>query len=335
MKAIQMTETGGPGVLKLVEVPDPTPGPGQVLIRVQSAAVNFLDVIRRKGDPYPDPTRMPFIPGAEVAGTVEALGEGVEGPAVGTPVFAVVGEYTEGGYAELAVANSYSVIPVPEGVELDSAAGLLIVGLSATVLLTEVAGVTEASTVFIPAAAGGLGSFAVQISKALGATVIAGAGSEGKRQVALGLGADHAIDYRQTDWPARVRELTDGKGADVVLETLGPGHLPQSMAALAPFGKLVVYGAVNGLDAAKIDGPALYPLIYDPAPSQSLIGFNVGTWFVDRPEAVVGAMGKLVGWVADGTVKGLVSTTLPLADASEAHRMLEAGTSTGKIILKP
>src|SRR6266540_2859168 len=176
MNAIQMTETGGHEVLRLVEIPDPTPGPGEILIKVESAAVNFSDVARRRGDPFDLPTPLPFTPGIEVAGTVVALGEGVEGPLVGSAVFGTAGPYANGGYAELAVAQQANVIPAPAGMDPDVAASLLAVGLTAMLMLTEVGQVGASSTVFIPAAAGGLGSYAVQIAKALGAAkIIAGA----------------------------------------------------------------------------------------------------------------------------------------------------------------
>lgn len=336
MKAIQMTETGTPNVLRYVDVPDPIPAAGEVVIRVQSAAVNFADVIRRRGDRYPEPTPLPFTPGIEVAGTIAGVGDGVAGFEIGTPVFGTVGPYSNGGYAELALAQQATVIPLPPGVDPDLAAGLLAVGLTATLILTEAANLTEGESVFIPAAAGGVGTYAVQVAKALGATtIIAGASTPAKREIALAHGAHHAIDYRQQDWPDQVRELTDGKGVDVALEMIGPTHLPTTLAALAPFGRLVAYGAVAGMSGQHLDGDALTPLIYDPAPGQSLTGFNLGIWFALRPEAAIGAMGRLMGWVAEGQVTGPAIQTLPLAEAAEAHRLLESGSSTGKLILKP
>ncbi|NKY59007.1 quinone oxidoreductase family protein [Nocardia flavorosea] len=336
MKAILMTETGTADVLKYVEVPDPVPMAGEVVIRVRSASVNFADVARRRGDRYPEPTPMPFTPGMEVAGTVAAVGENVAGLEVGTPVFGTVGRYSNGGYAELAVTQQANVIPLPPGIDPDLAAGLPAVGATATLILTEVAGLAEGETVFIPAAAGGVGSFAVQIAKALGAkTIIAGASTPEKREIALNQGAHHAIDYRRPDWPEQVRELTEGKGVDVALEMTGPKHLPTTLAALAPFGRLITYGAVTGLEGHHLDGDALTPLIYDPAPGQSLTGFNLGVWFALRPEVTIGALGKLMGWIAEGTITGPPIQTMPLADAAEAHRLLESGSSTGKLILEP
>ncbi|MFE2970261.1 zinc-binding alcohol dehydrogenase family protein [Streptomyces sp. NPDC059340] len=335
MKAIQMTEQGGPEVLRQVELPDPQPGPGQVLIRVESAAVNFSDVMRRRGDVYPVATPSPFVPGAEVAGTVVALGPGVDGPAVGTKVFGSVGADGSGGYAELALAYAPSLIPIPEGLDSDAAAGIVVSGLAATVILTELIELRKGQSVFIPAAAGGVGQYAVQIAKLLGAdTVIAGASTPAKRQIALDLGADHAVDYTQDDWPEEVRELTGGVGVDGALEMSGPARLAQTLRALAPFGRLVVLGSVSGTTEG-LDPAALAPLLYDPAPSQSLIGFNLGIWFEHRLPEAGKALHRLVGWVASGEVRTPATQPLPLAEAAEAHRLLETGQTTGKLILKP
>jgi len=158
MKAIQMSEQGGPEVLQLVELPDPQPGPGEVLIKVDAAAVNFSDLMRRRGDVYPVPTPVPFVPGAEVAGTVAALGDGVEGLGVGTPVFGTVGADASGGYAEYALAYAQSLIPIPDGLDRDAAAGIVVSGLAATVMLNDIAQISGGETVFVPAAAGGVGS---------------------------------------------------------------------------------------------------------------------------------------------------------------------------------
>jgi NADPH2:quinone reductase len=338
MKAIQMTETGGPEVLQLVEIPNPTPAAGELVIKVESAAVNFADVARRRGDPFDQPTPLPFTPGIEVAGTVAALGDGVEGPPVGTAVFAVAGPYANGGYAELAVAQQANVIPTPKGFDPDVAASLLAVGLTATLMLTEVGEVGEGSTVFIPAAAGGLGSYAVQIAKALGAaTIIAGASTAQKRQLALESGADLAVDYRGPGWADEVLELTGGRGVDLALEMTGPEHLGQTARIIAPFGRMVVFGAVAGRANAnaQINGADLDGLLYAPALGTAIVGFNLTSWFMYRLEPTIGALQRLIGWTADGTIAGPPIQTFPLAEAAEVHRLLETGESTGKLILKP
>ena len=335
MKAIQMTTQGGPDVLRLVELPDPQPGPGQVLLKVDAAAVNFSDLMRRRGDVYPVPTPLPFVPGAEVAGTVAALGEGVDGLTVGTPVFGTVGADASGGYAEYAVAYAANLIPIPDGVGADAAAGIVVSGLAATVILHDVAQVAAGETVFVPAAAGGVGSYAVQIARLLGAgTVIGGVGAAAKREIALALGADEAVDYREPGWTERVLDLTEGRGVDVALEMTGPSHLGQALSILAPFGRLINYGAVTG-SVDGLDPAALLPLLYDPAPSQSLIGFNLGVWFEHRPAQAVASLQRLVDWITSDQVRTPTVHPLPLADAAEAHRLMEAGATTGKLVLKP
>jgi NADPH:quinone reductase len=334
MKAIQMTEQGGPEVLQLVELPDPQPGPGEVLIKVDAAAVNFSDLMRRRGDVYPVPTPVPFVPGAEAAGTVAAVGEGVDLP-VGTPVFGTVGPDASGGYAEYALAYAQSLIPIPPGVDADAAAGIVVSGLAATVMLNDIAHISGGETVFIPAAAGGVGSYAVQIAKLLGAgKVIAGAGTPEKRDIALALGADEAVEYRASGWTDGVLELTGGRGVDVALEMNGPSHLGETLGILAPFGTLISYGAVTG-SVEGLDTAKLVPLLYDPAPSQILTGFNLGIWFEHRIEVAIASLQKLVGWIATGELRTPAVHLLPLADAAEAHRLLESGVTTGKVVLKP
>ena len=335
MKAIQMTEQGGPEVLRLLDVPDAVAGPGQVLIRVASASVNFSDVMRRRGDDYPVPTPFPFIPGAEVSGTVVALGDGVDGPAVGSEVFAMVGADGSGGYAELAVAYASNVIPVPDGLDHDRAAGIVVAGVAATLLLTQSLSLSPGQSIFIPAAAGGVGGYAVQIAKLLGASpVIAGASTPEKRKIAADLGADHVIDYTAADWVEQVRDLTGGLGVDAALEMTGAERLAQSLQTLAPFGTLVVFGSVSG-QMGTLDEDAIRPWLYDPAPNQSVVGFNLGPWFESRLPAAIEALQQLVGWVASGQVTVPEPHTYPLADAAEVHRLLEAGATSGKLILKP
>ena len=335
MKAIQMTEQGGPEVLTLVDVPDPVAGPGQILIRVVSASVNFSDVMRRRGDDYPVPTPLPFIPGAEVSGTVVALGDGVDGPAVGTEVFALVGADSSGGYAEFAVAYSANVIPVPVGLDHDTAAGIVVAGLAATLMLTQSLALTTGQSIFIPAAAGGVGSYAVQIAKILGASpVIAGASTAAKRDIAAQFGADHVLDYTASGWVDQIRDLTGGRGVDAALEMTGGARLGQTLRTLAPFGTMIVFGSVSG-NFGTLDQDAIKPWLYDPAPNQSVLGFNLGPWFESKLPTAITALQRLVGWVASGEVTVPVSTTFPLADAAQAHRLLQTGQTTGKLILKP
>ncbi len=335
MNAIQIQSQGTPDVLRFEDVPTPEAGPGQVLIKVEAVAVNYSDVARRNGDVYPFPTPLPFIPGSEVAGTVAALGEGVSGPEAGTPVFALAGQDGSTGYAQYAIANAPGVIPIPSELGMDEACALVVAGSTAVLVLREVARLAPGESVLVQGAAGGVGSYAVQIAKRLGAgTVIAAASTTAKGAAAVELGADHAVDYTQPDWAERVRALTDGRGVDVVLEMTGGRVAAQSLTCLAPFGRVVVYGMASR-KPLELDPATIRTLFYDPALNQSLLSFNLGLFFGLRPEAAVSALQTIVAFVASGQVKVQIGHVLPLSEAAEAHRMLEDRRSTGKIILKP
>ena len=335
MKAIQMQNYGSADVLVYTSLPKPEPGPGQVLIKVESAAVNYSDIMRRSNTPYPFPTPLPFIPGGEVAGTVEQLGEGVTQPSVGTAVFALAGNDGSTGYAQYTLANAVQVIPIPPSISKDEASALVVAGATAMLIVREVAQLQDHESILIPGAGGGVGSYAVQIAKLLGAKVVIGAvSSHAKREAALAAGADYVVNYTQSDWPDRVREITNGRGADVVLEMTGSQVFAQSLNCLAPFGRVVVYGMAS-LQPLQLDQETLIKFFYSPAYNQSLHVFNLGLWFGLRPEVAGKALQDLIGFVASGQIKVPVNQTLPLSRAAEAHRMIEDRRITGKVILKP
>lgn len=335
MQAIRLSRFGGPEVLELVDIDTPVAGPGQILIRVESAAVNFADIMRRRNDAYPFPTPRPFIPGSEVAGTIAALGDGVDGPPVGTPVFAVVGGDGSTGYAQYATADAQQVIPIPDGLTPDEAAGIVIAGSTAMLTLTDQANLRQGDSVLVGGAGGGVGTYAIQIAKSLGAGVVIGAASTpDKRAAALAAGADHVVDPTVADWEHEAREHAGGVGVDVVLEMSGGNTFAEGLSILAPFGRFVVYGIASG-EPGVFTEEAQHQFFYNPSMNQSIHVFNIGLYFGMRPTVAVEAMTNLVGLVASGQIKVQVGDTLPLADASEAHRRIEARESTGKIILKP
>jgi NADPH:quinone reductase len=335
MKAVQIHSYGPPDVLVYRELPTPRPGPGEILIKVESAAVNYSDVMRRSNTTYPFPTPLPFIPGSEVAGSVAALGAGVEGPALGTPVFALVGHDGSTGYAQYALASAAQVIPTPPGLGADEACALVVAGLTALLLLKQVARLQPGERVLVPGAGGGVGSYLVQLAKLMGAgAVIGAASSPAKRALARQLGADHVIDYTEPGWPAQVRELTGGQGVDVLLEMSGGPLFAQSLSCLAPFGRAVVYGMASRAPLA-LDEQTLLGLFYNPSPNQSLHAFNLGLWFGMRPSIASDALRELIGLAATGKIQVPIGQTLPLAQAAEAHRLIEGRHTTGKLILKP
>ncbi len=335
MQAIQLSRFGGPEVLEVVDIDIPVPGPGQILLRVESAAVNFADIMRRRNDAYPFPTPLPFVPGGEVAGTIEALGAGVEGPPPGTPVFAVVGGDGSTGYAQYAVADAQQVIPIPDGLNADEAAGIVIAGTTAMLLLADLAHLAKGESVLVSGAGGGVGTFAIQIAKSLDARVVIGAASTpSKRSAALAAGADHVVDPTVAGWQDDAREHAGGLGVDVVLEMSGGQTFADGLSILAPFGRFVVYGLASGQPGLFSD-EAQNEFFYNPSLNQSLHVFNLGLYFGMRPKIAVKAMTALVGLIANGRVKVQVGETFPLADAAEAHRRIETRRTTGKVILKP
>lgn len=334
MKVARVHEPGA-ARFRIESVATPAPGPGQLLIRVESAGVNFSDVKRRRGDAYPFETAFPFIPGGEIAGSVVAHGPGAEGPAVGTRVFALAGTDGYGGYAQYAVSYAQTAIPIPEGMSFDQASVCLVAGTTAKLVLTEAARLRPGESVLIPAATGGVGSFAVAIARQLDAgKIIAAVGGEEKRARALAIGAHEVVDYALPDWPERVMSLTGGKGVDVACEASGGAVLEQTLRCLGAFGRLVVYGAASGT-SATLSPAALDRLLYAPAPNQSLIGFNIGGWFMRRPAAAGAALSNLMRDVLKGTIALPEITTMPLARAQEAHELIEQRRTSGKLVLKP
>jgi NADPH:quinone reductase len=330
MKAVRLHKHGGPEVLVYEDVPDPEPGPGQILIRVEAVGVNFADTMRRQNSPlYPYPSPPPFTPGGEVAGVVERIGSGVQSPEVGTRVFAFVGVGGSTGYAQFAVADASQAIPIPAGLDAVRACTLLVAGLTAVLTIQESAQLQAGESVLVQAAAGGVGTYAVQLAKLLGAgTVIGAASTPEKRDLARRLGADHVVDYTRDGWSEEVRAITGGRGVDVVLEMIGGSVFRQSLDCLAPFGRCVVYG-LAGPEPGSLQPTELLAL------NQSLVGFYLGIWFEHRPEKAVAALQLLIGHVLTGRIEVQIGRVLPLAQAAEAHRLLEGRATMGKLVLEP
>ena len=315
MRAIQIEQFGGPEVLEVAEVPIPEPGEGEVLIRVRRAGMNYADTHQRTND-YLARYELPLIPGGEVAGVREDTGE------------RVVAMCGLGGYAEYATAPAALTFPIPEGVDDGAALALLIQGLTAWHLYRTSAKVAQGESVVVHAAAGGVGSLAVQLGKPMGAgRVIATASTEEKRALALELGADVAIDASPEGMKERLEEANDGAKVDVVFEMAGGEVFEASLAALAPFGRLVTYG-IASRQPNEVSSGALMRR------SRAVVGF----WLmhcIGRPEMVDEALADLFARVQRGELRVHVGGTYPLADAADAQVDLAERRTMGKLLLDP
>ncbi|HEY2140835.1 MAG TPA: zinc-binding dehydrogenase [Solirubrobacteraceae bacterium] len=315
MRAIQMTEFGGPEVLKLVELPQPQAGPEEVLIRVTRAGLNFADTHTRTNT-YVQKATLPLIPGGEVAGIREDTGE---------RVVALVGT---GGYAEYATAPEQLTFPIPDELDDGTALAIIVQGLTAWHLYRTSGRVAEGESVVVHAAAGGVGSLAVQLGHPLGAgRVIATASSEEKRALALELGADVAIDPAPEGLTERLIEANDGRPVDVVFEMAGGEVFERSYDALAPFGRIVAYGIASQQPNEVATGSLLRH-------SRAVVGFYL-FHCVGREGMFTDALSELFQRAARGELKAVVGQTYPLADAAQAHIDLRERRTTGKLLLDP
>jgi NADPH2:quinone reductase len=322
MKAVQVAEFGDASTLELVDAEVPEPGKGEVRIEVRAAGINFADIMQRRGhyDGGPEP---PYVAGLEVAGVVDAVGEGV-GRSVGDRVVSMVGA---GGYAEYAVGDARSLLDVPEGMSFEEAAGFPVQFLTAHNCLHEWGGLEADETVLIHAAAGGVGTAAVQIADAAGARVIGTASTTEKLETARELGCDVGINYETEDFVERVHEETD-YGVDLVLDGVGGDTTERSLDALAEFGRMVSFGAASG----RPGRPPTNELLFG---NKTVIGYHLGRAANRKPMKVMGAVPELTELLADGTLEVQLGHTFDLADAAEAHRFIEDRKSQGKVVLVP
>lgn len=323
MRAVVCREWGGPESLALEEVAEPgAPGAGQVRIAVRAAGINFADtlMIRGKYQVKPD---FPFSPGLEIAGIVEEVGSGVTSVRPGDRVMALL---DHGGYAERAVARAADVFPIPDSMDFETAAGFPIAYGTSHVALWERAGLKPGETLVVHGAAGGVGLTAVEIGKAMGATVIASAGSAEKLEVASGRGADHLIDYRTEDIRARVKELTGGAGADVIFDPVGGDVFDASLRCIAWGGRLLVIGFAEGR-IPQI--PANILLVKNCA----AVGVHWGAYRQHAPAIVAESFRTLFRWFEEGRIRPHISHRLPIEENGEAMRLLIERRSTGKVVL--
>ena len=321
MKAIRINEFGGLEVLQWADVPEPTPRAGQVLIKVDSAGVNFADIMRRQGN-YPGPD-LPTTLGLEAAGTITELGEGVSGLSVGQRVMAMGPQ----GNAEFVAVNANYVFPYPETVDPVQAGGMPIVFLTAYHLLKTRGQIQPGETVLIQAGASGVGTVAIQLAKAWGARVITTASSPEKLDLTRSLGADETINYVAQDFEEEVRQLTNGNGVELVLECVGGPVLEKSVRCVASYGKLISFGNASGTPAS-LPGAEIF------AANRTVIGFSMGRSPMGRLNHQ-DAMDELFPMLAQGRVRLVVDRVLPMAEAAIAHQHLSNRGSQGKVILTP
>jgi NADPH:quinone reductase len=325
VRAVTVPEPGGPDALVPTSVPDPSPGPGEVLVEVAAAGVNRADLLQRAGH-YPSPPGSPPWPGLEVSGTVTAVGPGVTAWAAGDAVCALL---AGGGYAERVVVDAGHVLPVPDGVGLVDAAALPEAVCTAWSNLVDVGRLRAGETVLVHGGSGGVGSIAVQLAAALGARVLATAGGPERGARVRALGADVVVDHRSDDVVAAVRDATGGRGVDVVLDVLGAGALADNLGVLALEGRLVVIGLQRGR-RAEIDLNLLM------ARRATVSGTTLRSRPAAQKTALVAAVREHV-WpmLADGRVRPVVHARLPLREASRAHALLDSGEVFGKLLLVP
>lgn len=322
MKAIQVSQTGGPEVLALADVPEPKPKPNEALVQIKAAGVNFIDVYFREGR-YP--AQLPFIDGQEAAGVVTEVGSEVRMFKPGDRV-AYTGSL--GSYAEFAAVPESRLVKIPEGLDFEHAASAMLQGMTAHYLLHSTYKLQAGETALIHAAAGGVGLLLVQMAKKLGARVIGTAGTEEKAQLARDAGADECIVYTEADFETETRRLTDGKGVNVVYDGVGKATFDKGLNVLVPRGYMVLFGGSSGA-----------------VPPFDLIKLSQkGSLFVTRPtlvnytatrEELEWRASDVLGWIARGELKLRIHKSYPLVEAPQAHRDLEGRRTTGKLLLLP
>ena len=343
MRQVWIPRTGGPEVLEVREAPDPVAGPGEVLVAVEAAGVNFADVLARQGL-YPDAPPLPAVVGYEVGGTVAAVGAGVTRVAPGDPVLALT---RFGGYASHVVAPEAAVTRRPEGMSAETGAAIPVNYLTAFQMMVVMGSVRPADDLgyrmrfLVHGASGGVGTACADLGRHYGVELF-GTASPGKHDYVRERGYDHAIDYRNRDFVAEIARLTGGTGVDLVLDAVGGAHWGRSLTALAPTGRLVAYGisaAAGGGKlglarvAAGIPWVRSSPLALIGA-NKGVLGVNLGHLW-DVPERVAAWTGRLLDLWRQGAIRPHVDCVVPFAEAAEAHRRLDERRNVGKVLLRP
>lgn len=322
MKCIAIEKFGAPDVLEFSEKELPQPGPQEIRVKVAAAGLNFVDTYQRKGL-YK--ISLPTVLGLEGAGVVDEVGEGVTEPVVGDRV-AFTG--VPGSYAEYVVLKAEQAVGVPENIELDTAAAVMLQGMTAHYLSHSTFPLEPVHTALVLAAAGGVGQLLVQMAKRRGARVLAAASTDEKERIARSLGADEVIRYTETDLAEETKRLTAGEGVDVVYDSVGKATFHKSLSALKPRGFLVLYGQAGG-PVEEID-----PQILNSGGSLYLTRPSLGHYTATREELLQRA-GDVFQWIESGELSVTIDTVFPLSDATTAHEYIEARKTKGKVLLKP
>jgi NADPH:quinone reductase len=322
VQAIRVHKTGGPEVLRYEQVAQPVPGPGEVLVQIHAAGLNFIEVYQRTGL-YKVP--LPFIPGTEGAGRVVEIGPGVTAAKVGDQV---TSQNFAGSYAEFSLVRADRLIVLPSGVSPQTAAAVILQGMTAHYLACSTFPLTSSHTCLIHAAAGGVGQLLCQIARQRGARIIGTVSTEAKAALARAAGAHDVILYTEQDFESETRRLTGGPGVHVVYDSVGQTTFAKSLGCLAPRGMLVLYGQSSGAV------PPVDPQVLNQKGSLFLTRPTLGHYVATRTELVERASAVL-GWVADGSLKVTIGREFPMSAAAEAHTELEARRTAGKVLLIP
>jgi putative PIG3 family NAD(P)H quinone oxidoreductase len=324
MKAIVIGKPGGPDVLAWREVPDPEPGPDEVLVDVVASAVNRADLLQREGFYDPPPGNPPY-PGLECSGVIAAAGANVSGWSVGDRICALLGG---GGYAQRVAVPAAQLLPVPDGVSLHAAAALPEAACTVWSNVFMLAGLIEGEVLLVHGGSSGIGTFAIQLATAFGAKVAVTAGSAAKLERCRELGAEITINYRDEDFVSRLREATGGRGANVILDIMGASYLARNIEALAPSGRIAVIGLQGGR-RAELDLAALM------GKRAAILSTSLRARPASEKATIVGSVRKHV-WplLADGRIRPVVDRVLPITEAAQAHRLIEASEHIGKVVLQ-
>ena len=322
MKAIRVHTPGGPEALRYEEIERAAPGPSQVLVKIEAAGVNFIDIYQRTGH-YKVP--LPVTLGQEAAGTVSAVGPGVAAPKVGERV-----AYASllGAYAEYAVVPADRVVVLPDGVSSKQGAAVMLQGMTAHYLATSTYALKPGDACLVHAAAGGVGLLLCQIAKLRGARVLGTVSTREKAALARGAGADEVILYTEQDFETEVKRLTNGAGLQVIYDSVGKTTFEKGLGCLAPRGMMVLYGQSSG-PVGPFD-----PQVLSQKGSLFLTRPTLAHYIATRAE-LLGRAGEVLGWIKSGKLTVRIERELPLAQAAEAHRLLEGRKTTGKVLLIP